>query len=178
MHHYKQIILLIMVQFSFCYIGYSQNANKPKPLKVYEKDGFKLKSYNYDGLESYLNHNNDTLYVINFWATWCVPCVKEMPYFEALNQKYKAGKFKMILVSLNFPKMVESRVIPFIQNKKIQAEVVLLDDPDSNSWIEKVAKKWTGAIPFTIIYRNERRKFYEQSFTEQELEFEIKSFIN
>ncbi|WP_396184150.1 TlpA family protein disulfide reductase [Flavobacterium sp.] len=178
MHHYKQIILLIMVQFSFCYIGYSQNANKPKPLKVYEKDGFKLKSYNYDGLESYLNHNNDTLYVINFWATWCVPCVKEMPYFEALNQKYKAGKFKMILVSLDFPKMVESRVIPFIQNKKIQAEVVLLDDPDSNSWIEKVAKKWTGAIPFTIIYRNERRKFYEQSFTEQELEFEIKSFIN
>ena len=88
-----------MVQFSFCYIGYSQNANKPKPLKVYEKDGFKLKSYNYDGLESYLNHNNDTLYVINFWATWCVPCVKEMPYFEALNQKYKAGKFTKALKS-------------------------------------------------------------------------------
>ena len=84
----------------------------------------------------------------------------------------------MILVSLDFPKMIESRVIPFIKNKNLQAEVVVLNDPDANSWIEKVAKEWSGAIPATIIYKNEKRKFYEQSFTEEELETEIKSFIN
>ena len=164
--------------FGFMMLGFSQSKAILKPLKVYEKDGIKLKSYNFDGLEPYLNQKNDTVYVINFWATWCVPCIKELPHFEKLNQKYKNGKFKMILVSLDFPKMIESRVIPFIKNKNLQAEVVVLNDPDANSWIEKVAKEWSGAIPATIIYKNDKRKFYEQSFTEDELETEIKSFIN
>ena len=174
----KTILLLILFQFIWILNGFSQEKSIPKPLKVYAKDGIKLKSYNYDGLESYLNQKNDTLYVINFWATWCVPCVKELPHFEKLNQKYKNSKFKMILVSLDFPKMIESRVIPFMKKKKLKAEVIVLNDPDANSWIEKVAKEWSGAIPATVIYKNEKRKFYEQSFTEEELETEIKTFIN
>ncbi|WP_396151119.1 TlpA disulfide reductase family protein [Flavobacterium sp.] len=174
MQNYKSCIVLIIVHFFITLNGFTQN----KPLKIYEKDGITLKSYNFDGLQPFLNQENDTLYVINFWATWCVPCVKELPHFEKMNKKYKKEKFKMILVSLDFPKMIESRVIPFIKNKNLQAEVVVLNDPDANTWIEKVAKEWSGAIPATIIYRNEKRKFYEQSFTEEELETEIKSFIN
>lgn len=162
----------------FIMIGFSQIKSISKPLKVYEKEEIKIKSYNFDGLQPYLNQKNDTLYVINFWATWCVPCVKELPHFEKLNQKYKNGKFRMILVSLDFPKMIESRVISFIKQKKLKAEVIVLNDPDANSWIEKVAKEWSGAIPATIIYRSEKRKFYEHSFTEKELETEIQSFIN
>ncbi len=175
----KYSIIFLWLVFSFFPVqdGLAQKALS-KPLKVYEQEGIKLKSFNFDGLQPYLNQKNDTVYVINFWATWCVPCVKELPHFEKLNQKYKGGKFKMILVSLDFPKMAESRVIPFIKNKKLQAEVVLLNDPDANSWIEKVAQEWSGAIPATVIYRNGRRKFYEQSFTEAALETEIKSFIN
>lgn len=162
----------------FMMVGFSQSKSTSKPLKVYEQDGIKLKSYNFEGLQPYLNQKNDTVYVINFWATWCVPCIKELPHFEKLNQKYKSGKFKMILVSLDFPKMIESRVIPFIKNKNLESEVIVLNDPDANTWIEKVAKEWSGAIPATVIYKNDRRKFYEQSFTEEELETEIKSFIN
>jgi thiol-disulfide isomerase/thioredoxin len=170
--------MLILFQFFWSTNSFSQSKTIPKTLKVYEKDGIKLRSYNFDGLHPFLNQKNDTVYVVNFWATWCVPCVKELPYFEKLNQKYKNEKFKMILVSLDFPKMIESRVIPFIINKNLQAEVVVLNDPDANSWIEKVAKEWTGAIPATIIYKNDKRKFYEQSFTEEELETQIISFIN
>ncbi|WP_246011770.1 TlpA disulfide reductase family protein [Flavobacterium piscinae] len=170
----KYCVVFIVIHFFITVEGFSQN----KPLKVYEKNGIALNSYNFEGLQSFLNQKNDTLYVINFWATWCVPCVKELPYFEKLNQKYKNEKFKMILVSLDFPKMIESRVIPFIINKNLQAEIVVLNDPDANSWIEKVAKEWTGAIPATVIYRNDKRKFYEQSFTEEELETQIISFMN
>lgn len=157
---------------------FSQSNILSKPLKVYEKDGIMIKSFDFDRLEPYLNQKNDTLYVINFWATWCVPCIEELPHFEKLNQKYKNGKFKMILVSLDFPKMVENRLIPFIQKKKLQAEVVLLNDPDANRWIEKIAKEWTGAIPATIFYKNDKRAFYEKSFTEEELESEIKLYTN
>jgi len=178
MFKYKSVLMLIIFQFFWIINSFSQSITIPKPLKVYEKEGIKIKSFNFDGLQPYLNQKNDTVYVINFWATWCVPCVKELPYFEKLNQKYKNGKFKMILVSLDFPKMIESRVIPFIKNKNLQAEVVVLNDPDANTWIEKVAKEWSGAIPATIIYKNDKRKFYEQSFTEEELETQIISFIN
>ena len=178
MFNYKSVLMLIIFQFFWSINSFSQNKTIPKTLKVYEKDGIKLKSYDFEGLEPYLNQKNDTVYVVNFWATWCVPCVKELPYFEKLNQKYKNGKFKMILVSLDFPKMIESRVIPFIKNKNLLVEVVVLNDPDANSWIEKVAKEWSGAIPATIIYKNDKRKFYEQSFSEVELETEIKAFIN
>lgn len=154
----------------------AQKEQQAKPLQVYQKKGIKIKSYTYEGFESYLNQKNDTLYVINFWATWCVPCVKELPHFEKLNAKYKSGKFKMLLVSLDFPKLVESRVLPFVKNKNLKAEVLLLNDPDANSWIEKVASEWSGAIPATLIYKNDKRQFYEKSFTEEELESEILSF--
>lgn len=174
----KTILLLILFQFIWILNGFSQEKIIPKPLHTYQKDGIKVKSFTFEGIETYLNQKNDTLYVINFWATWCVPCVKELPHFEKLNQKYKNDKFKLILISLDFPKMIESRVIPFIKQKKLKAEVIVLNDPDANSWIEKVAKEWSGAIPATVIYKNEKRKFYEQSFKEEELETEIKTFIN
>ncbi|HTO34940.1 MAG TPA: TlpA disulfide reductase family protein, partial [Flavobacterium sp.] len=137
-----------------------------------------LKSFDFDRLEPYLNQKNDTVYVVNFWATWCVPCVEELPHFEKLNAEYKERDFKMLLVSLDFPKMAESRVIPFIKEKDLKAEVVLLNDPDANRWIEKVSKDWSGAIPATLIYKNNTREFYEKTFTEDELAIEIQKFIN
>ncbi|WP_291114488.1 TlpA disulfide reductase family protein [Flavobacterium sp. UBA6135] len=175
LNFYKFIVLLVTLLLT---ILVSAQKGVSKPLLTYEKEGIKLNSYTYSGIEHLFHQKNDTTYVVNFWATWCLPCVEELPHFEKLNQKYKDGKFKMILVSLDFPKMAESRVIPFIKRKDLQAEVVLLNDPDANSWIEKVSKDWSGAIPATIIYRNEKRKFFEKAFTETELENEIKSLLN
>ena len=83
MPNYKSCIVLLTVHFFILVNVYSQS----KPLKVYEKDGITLKSYNFDGLQPFLNQKNDTLYVINFWATWCVPCVKELPIFEKINNE-------------------------------------------------------------------------------------------
>ena len=114
-------LLLIMVM-----VNNLQAQKLPTPLKVFEKDGIILKSYDFDRLEPYMKQKNDTLYVFNFWATWCLPCVEELPHFESINKKYANKKFKMTLVSLDFPKMVESRVIPFIKKKDLKAEVVLL----------------------------------------------------
>ena len=149
--------------------------NAPKPLKVYEKDGAKVKAYDFDKLEYFLNKKNDTTYVVNFWATWCVPCVQELPHFEKLTAAYKDKKVKVLLVSLDMHKMVESKLIPFIKDKNLQSDVVLLRDPDANSWIGKVDKSWSGAIPATVIYTKDKRQFYERAFTYEELEEEVKA---
>ena len=124
-------------------------------------------------MQPLLNKNNDTTYVVNFWATWCKPCVKELPAFEKLNKKYESKKLKVLLVSLDFPKQLESKVIPFVEDRNIKSEVILLKDPDANKWIPKVDSSWTGAIPATLIYKADNRKFYERSFTYEELENEL-----
>lgn len=125
----------------------------------------------------YLQQKNDTIYVINFWATWCKPCVKELPAFEKLREQYSGQKVKVVLASLDFPEKIEKQVVPFIKKHNLQSEVVLLDDPDSNSWIPQVSQDWSGAIPATIIYSQQERKFYERSFTYDELNTELTSFL-
>lgn len=148
------------------------------PLRVYEKGNVKVESYDYDGLSFFLNQKDDTVYVVNFWATWCAPCIKELPSFEEIGKQYKDKNVKVILVSLDFPKKVASSLIPFIERKKLVSQVLHLDDPDANSWIEKIDENWSGAIPATIIYINETKAFYEQSFTYEELETELLKIIN
>jgi thiol-disulfide isomerase/thioredoxin len=127
----------------------------------------------FDG--KYLQQKNDTIYIVNFWATWCKPCIEELPAFEKINQEFSEEKVKVVLTSLDFPERLEKQVIPFIKKYDLRSEVVLLDDPDANSWIPKVSEEWSGAIPATIIYNQQERVFYERSFTYDELKFELTS---
>jgi len=135
-----------------------------------------LEVYDFQGLEKYLNKSDDKVYVVNFWATWCAPCVKELPYFEKLNEEYP-NQVEVILVSLDFPSKYESNLKPYIKKNNLKSKVVALNDTDSNSWIPKVSEDWTGAIPATIIYKKDKRNFYEQSFDYKQLEQEVKQFF-
>ena len=127
-------------------------------------------------LENILNKKNDTLYVLNFWATWCAPCVKELPNFLKAEALHKNEKVKFIFVSLNFKREYDTQLIPFLKQRNITSTVLLLDEPDYNSWIDKVEKTWQGSMPSTLIFNKGLRKFYEKDFTFDELEKEIKSF--
>jgi thiol-disulfide isomerase/thioredoxin len=136
-----------------------------------------VKTVNYKQLKPLLEKKNDKIYIINFWATWCAPCVKELPYFEKIASEYADKNVEVLLVSLDFPKQVSTKLIPFINNKKIKSEVVLLDDIDEDVWIKAIDKNWSGAIPATLIYHKKERKFFEQTFTYQALENELNQFL-
>ncbi|HAF29795.1 MAG TPA: thioredoxin [Bacteroidales bacterium] len=133
--------------------------------------------YSFKEFEPLLHKNDDKVYVINFWATWCRPCVKEIPTFNQLYETYKNNNVEIILVSLDFGKNLQSRILDFKNTHNIKATIIILDDPDSNSWIDKVNKDWSGAIPTTIIYNKKAVKFFEQSFDYKELENELKNFL-
>lgn len=60
-------------------------------------DDKKIRVLNFDQLEPYLNFRNDTVYLVNFWATWCAPCVAELPAIKAVEKKYSDKKFKVLL---------------------------------------------------------------------------------
>ena len=127
----------------------------------------------YNELKPLLNQKGDDLYVVNFWATWCAPCIKELPYFEALNQREDV---EVLLVSLDFPKHKESRLLPFIKKNNLKSKLVLLDDTNENYWINDIHPNWSGALPATLIYTKKQRGFYEQSFTKGELFTLVESF--
>lgn len=150
---------------------------KKEDSKVVFKEVTDVKSYTYSELKPLLEKNDGKIYVINFWATWCAPCVKELPAFEKLNQEYAAKNVVVILVSLDFPKQVQKRLIPFINKKKLQSKVVLLDDVNEDVWIKAIDSTWSGAIPATLIYSTKGRKFYEQSFDYEQLEAELHSLL-
>ncbi|MDT0608371.1 TlpA disulfide reductase family protein [Croceitalea rosinachiae] len=134
--------------------------------------------YDFDGLEPLLKKEGDKTYIINFWATWCKPCIEEMPYFERTYQEQKASGVEMILVSLDMPSMWEKRLVPFVKKNDLKGEVVILDDPKMNDWIPKIDTDWQGGIPATLIYNKDRRTFYPHGFTYEELNNELNKFIN
>lgn len=147
-------------------------------LQTYSNGKTTVHSFDFDNLEKRISLKNDTTYVVNFWATWCAPCVEELPYFEKANQKFSNEKVKIILVNLDFPKHIESRLLPFMEEHNLQSEVLILNDPDANRWINLVEPQWDGSIPATIIHKQNQREFYNQQFEEAELNALIQKFVN
>ena len=129
-------------------------------------------------MEAIIHEETGKTKIINFWATWCKPCVEEIPYFESLNNNPEFQDFEIILVSLDFVEQLDSKVKTFIEKKGLTLTIKLLDDTDYNSWFDKIDPTWSGAIPATLVVntRSGKRKFYEKQFTEQELENELLEF--
>ncbi|MFM7080068.1 MAG: TlpA family protein disulfide reductase [Bacteroidota bacterium] len=114
---------------------------------------------------------SDTILVINFWATWCKPCVKELPCFYELNSNSKTLGTKTLLVSLDFKRQLDATLKPFLSKRGQGPEVVLLDEPDYDLWINKVDPNWTGAIPATLLVNRSTgmKIFHEGEVTCDEL---------
>jgi len=127
------------------------------PTKIVKEDNISIAIYDFKNFKPFLNQRNDTVYVINFWATWCTPCVKELPSFNKIQQAYKKEKVKILLVSMDFSDKIKSQLIPFIRKNNLTPEVILLDAPNENSWITEIDSKWSGSVPATLIYKNKKK---------------------
>jgi thiol-disulfide isomerase/thioredoxin len=123
----------------------------------------------FNDFEPHLHLQNDTTYLVNFWATWCNPCVEELPAFEKIGEEYRHHKVKVLLVSLDFPGQIESRLVPFLEKNEIRSEVLVLNDPDANKWIDRVDLSWSGSVPATLIYNGRDRTFHEGAYHYEEL---------
>lgn len=123
---------------------------------------------------------NDTLYVINFWATWCKPCVEELPYFEKLGAEMKDKPVKILLVSTDMKKDLTTRLPDFISAKNLTQQVLFMSETNANLWIEQVNKEWSGAIPATwILYKKNNYEFFKEGeITFAELDTLIKMQLN
>lgn len=151
-------------------------ASYGQPLEIVEKDGVQLPVYDFEGFKDQLQKKDDKTYVINFWATWCKPCVEEMPHFIQLAGELPADQYKFLFVSLDFRKNLDERLIPFVKENGLEGRTIMLHDPDANSWISQVDADWGGSIPATLVYNSQKREFFEKKFSYEELKQVLESF--
>ncbi|MEO6758557.1 MAG: TlpA disulfide reductase family protein [Saprospiraceae bacterium] len=136
----------------------------------------------YDSLpqleERVRQNDGHTTLVINFWATWCKPCVEELPSFDELSERYADKNVQVLLVSLDFKSKLHSGFIPFLLAHQLQSEVILFADQDANTWIPRVHEAWDGAIPATIVLRGSTKMFHTGKFESyDDLETFVQPFL-
>ncbi|WP_202702770.1 TlpA family protein disulfide reductase [Flavobacterium sp. UGB4466] len=151
-------VLRIFVVFAFSVSGYSQN----------------VKLLNIDQLNERIKNGKDSTYVVNFWATWCAPCIKELPHFEKLKADHKSDKLAVLLVSVDFKSKLNSAVVPFVKRKNLKNKVFLLNESNPQEYIDRIDKDWSGSIPATLFIKEDKRKFIESEFTYEQLLTEYK----
>lgn len=124
-----------------------------------------------DQLQSRINTPSDQIQVFNFWATWCAPCIKELPYFEKLNQENQSVHVTLVSMDMDLDPNPE-KVRKFVTRKKIQSQVLILDERNPNSWISSIDKNWSGALPATLVVNSKtgQRRFVNKALHEGDLE--------
>ncbi len=118
--------------------------------------------------------------VLNIWATWCAPCVEELPYLNEGVAAFEQEGVELWLLSMDFKKDLEKALPEFIQKNAYDAQYFWLTDVDADEFCEKIDPRWEGAIPVTLFYNplNGYRKFLNRAITKEQVPLEIKAMIN
>lgn len=117
--------------------------------------------------------------IISFWATWCLPCIHEIPYFQQTVKKYQDKKVELILVSLDFKESFPRAIETFVKKNQYTASFFWLDETNADQFCPRIDPKWDGSIPATLFVNNKTnyRKFYDRQLTPLQVEAEIKAQV-
>ena len=158
----KKIGLTILIA-SFSFFAKSQN----------------ISSWKIEDVVNHYSKSTDSVYVVNFWATFCKPCVAEIPYLQSISSKYRNQKVNLLLVSLDLPAFYPDKIRTFAKNNNFTAQIAWLNESDADHFCPMIDKKWTGSIPATVFVNAATgyKKFIESSMTEEQFEMELKEAI-
>ncbi len=137
-----------------------------------------VKRIKIEELANYIK-NADHPLVVNFWATWCAPCVHELPYFDSGVKKYAAQKVELVLVSLDFKYDYPKKVKSFLREKKYEGRFYWLDESNADHFCPQIDSRWDGAIPASLFLNPKTgyRSFYQRQLTEPQMELELKALV-
>ncbi len=146
-------------------------------LLVFTTRAQQVDSWRKSDLTDQLRSAGDTLYVFNFWATWCKPCIEELPAFKAVQSELEGKAVRFVFISLDFKSKRADTLLPFVSKNMDWAEVVQLDAGNPNDWIPLVDSSWSGAIPATLFWSPKGRIFIEEGLSDTQIRQTIKTLI-
>jgi thiol-disulfide isomerase/thioredoxin len=116
--------------------------------------------------------------VVNFWATWCGPCIREIPWFEKTMKEFADKKVKLILVSIDYPGDYAG-IAAFAKKQGFTSEIIWLNETDADVFCPKIDKTWQNTIPVTLMVNNKSkyRQFYNQQLPEPKLLQELQKLV-
>jgi len=103
-------------------------------------------------LKELLSNPGENIRLINFWATWCGPCVIEFPYIVDMQRMYGGRDFEVLTISLDRPNQ-KDKVLSFLEEKEAAFANYLYTESDKESMFELVDPNWQGNIPYTMIVK-------------------------
>lgn len=129
-------------------------------------------------LEAYIQ-NSDHPQVVSFWATWCAPCVEEIPWLQDGVARFAEQKVELVLVSLDFPRDFPKNLEAFIKQKDIKATFFWLDETNADYFCPRLHPRWEGGIPATLFVNNATgyRRFFDRALTDRQVVPEIKAAL-
>lgn len=129
-------------------------------------------------LEAYIR-NSDHPLVVNFWATWCAPCVEELPWLDSAVRQQAAAKVELVLVSFDFEKDYPKAIVNFLAKKKFAVTSFWLDETNADYFCPKIDEKWDGNIPATLFINNNTgyRKFVDRQLTDRQVVPEVTALV-
>jgi thiol-disulfide isomerase/thioredoxin len=138
-----------------------------------------IKKWKYADLEQYINQSK-TPVVINFWATFCKPCVDEIPYFQKNVKLYQDKKVKLVLASLDFPEYFPAKIEAFAKKNGFTAEIIWIDEEDPGQFCPKIDSNWSGVLPATLFINKKKnyRSFHSQQLSEKDLKIELEKLVD
>jgi thiol-disulfide isomerase/thioredoxin len=111
-----------------------------------------------------VKNDSKRLRLVNVWATWCGPCVTELPEFVTMNRMYRHRDFELVTVSADSPKEKE-HALEVLKSKQVAASNYLFEGDDKYKLIEAVDEKAPGAVPHTVLVAPGGKVLYRKSGT-------------
>ena len=133
-----------------------------------------IKKVRIDELDEYITRSTVPL-IVNFWATWCAPCIEEIPYFQETVKKYNGENVKLLMVSLDFENAFPGKIKTFARNKNVASQIFWLDESNADIFCPRIDSAWSGSIPASLFINNKTgyRKFFERQLTPRQVEKEV-----
>jgi thiol-disulfide isomerase/thioredoxin len=157
----KEITIKKMKTFG-CSIKWADKRNSAqKALVEWAKEPVEVNLIDAKGVREILKNNSGKLRLVNIWATWCGPCVIEMPELVNINRMYRARAFEMVTISGDVPSKKDD-VIRFLKGKQVSCANYQFNSEDKTELGEALGKDWEGGIPYTVIIKPGGEIIYRQ----------------